>query len=189
MTLTGIFATLVLLSACNTTRPATTSNIKTPSYYWYTGQSGIIQTNDAMRLQKEVPFKIIFPEYLPDNIITNYPPALVLSPNPDPTIDTKVSIRYQSLISPKEINIEEIASPYISAWAETEQNTLKDYTPFNFAGVTIYEKKSSISASPDKEASTSVLIYSWIWKNINFMVDITGYDQAESRKIVESMIE
>jgi hypothetical protein len=73
-----------------------------------------------------------------------------------------------------------------------EQNRAVDYSilpeegmVFQIKGIQIIEKPSGI-LNPSNEIDGST--YGWNLNDINYRVNILGYDQTESRKVVESMI-
>jgi|WetSurMetagenome_2_1015567.scaffolds.fasta_scaffold129483_2 hypothetical protein len=65
-----------------------------------------------------------------------------------------------------------------------------DYTPLEGVEAEVLEKTGfdDIIWSGQKIRLSS-LQYIWEQNNLHFSVDIIGYDQGESRKIIESMIE
>ena len=80
----GLIIILIILSGC------INNSVET---YWYTEPSGILHTNDIERAQKEIPFNIILPTYLPDNINTEYP-AEIICPLKWPENGTGIQIIY-----------------------------------------------------------------------------------------------
>ena len=127
--------------------------------------------------QKSVPFQIILPSYLPDNLNNHTP--LFQGPWADtPTVNiTSIRMTYEGGL--KMIIID-------------EQNRAVDYSilpeegmVFQIKGIQIIEKPSGI-LNPSNEIDGST--YGWNLNDINYRVNILGYDQTESRKVVESMI-
>jgi hypothetical protein len=54
------FSLASLLSGCNTASD--------PDIYWFRDPVGFFHTNDLERAQEEIPFTIILPSYLPENM-------------------------------------------------------------------------------------------------------------------------
>jgi hypothetical protein len=160
----------------------------TPSTFWNVNQYGTIETNDVTRLQKEVPFTIILPEYLPDGF-KSY--ELVMTMH---KIDQVVNLRimYYYLTKAGEIQIleSEPSDPYprpLPPGLFAKMNP--DYTPIDLGGMEVLENIGfdDIIWSGQKTRLSS-LQYIWEQNNLHFSVDIIGYDQVESRKIIESML-
>lgn len=176
--------TLFQLSACVSINNSTS----TPSTFWNVNQYGTIETNDVTRLQNEVPFTIILPEYLPDGF-KSY--ELVMTMH---KIDQVVNLRimYYYLIKAGEIHILEsepsdLYPQPLPPGLLTEMHP--DYTPLEGVKTEVLEYIGfdDIIWSGQKTRLSS-LQYIWEQNNHHFSVDIIGYSQVESRKIIESML-
>jgi hypothetical protein len=104
-----------------------------------------------------------------------------------------LSIYFRSLLSAREININEAppADPYprpLPLGLLAKMNP--DYTPLELAGVEVLENNSfgSVYLS-GRWIEVSGFLYIWEQNNIQFGGSIMGYDQSESRRIIESMIQ
>lgn len=152
--------------------------------YWFEDTSGRIETNDIVRLQKEVPFTIVLPTYIPDEL-TIIPPGLYKSRGRYSPDDVWVNIFYSNPTTPNTINIDEVNS-----YMERVPSELTEYTYFNYGAIEVLEEKF-LEYNPwsDEGTTWTVLAYTWDKDGINFQVDIRGYDQTEARKIIESMIQ
>ena len=174
--------TLFQLVACSST------NQFASKLYWDVNSSGTIDTNDVTRLQKEVPFTITLPGYLPDGSKSYNLEMIFYYYDQIPTL----SFYLRSLLSAREININENppADPYprpLPPGFLAEMNP--DYTPLELAGVEVLEKNSFDDVYLSGQwIEVSGFLYIWEQNNIQFGGSIMGYDQSESRKIIESMI-
>jgi hypothetical protein len=181
-----IFMTGLILSqlpACSSVSQVAS----TPTTFWRKN-AGTIETNDVARLQKELSFTIILPEYLPGGLqpyelIINYP---YLDQIPD------LTIIYYDLKNAREIQIFE--GPPLDGYSRPLAPGLlakmhPDYTPLELAGEEVLEYigygEIILSA---KAIQVSSCQYIWEMNNLHFSSDIMGYDQNEARKIIESMI-
>jgi hypothetical protein len=184
--LSGIFSLLVILlfliviSGCSSPNQASTSL----KLVWAEEQGGVIATTDYNRLQKLISFKIVLLNYIPEELKKN-PPFLVKSPVYNNPEAVKIHIEYRVVDNPRDIIIEEDNDTSVN-WGE-------DFVPppsfLNFAGVNVMEVKSSTAyMDSDKRMYEDQYAYLWKQNGIKFDVDVSGYDQTESRKIVESMI-
>lgn len=174
----GIFLTL-MLSGCTSSNHTISTTVP---YYWQESPDGTIQTNDFQRLQKEIPFTIILPKYLPQDIPT-LPPEL--SKNTGEYADKDVDIKIQYSASPNSIIIEEVNLPITFISPEDPQ-----YANFNVNNINVSEDQflRTVSDNSGQPINKIEFEYSWHKNNISFDGRIIGYNQTESRKIIESMI-
>lgn len=141
-----------------------------------------IRTNDLNRLQKEVPFNIILPEYLPENFpLSNsfLQPTYTKSLDWDSVTGVSIQIEYISLETLHCIEISE--SNYI--------NNNEGILSYDYKKLKIYESEEK-TAFPAFNTRTVVNLYSYDWyqNDVGFSAIFYGYDKAMSKKIVESMI-
>ena len=169
---------LTLFSACN----SGSTVASTPITFWYEPSDGVIQTNDAARLQKEVPFTIIYPEYLPAGLKI-IPPHLAKWTGEWTTNDVDVEIQYSD--SPNSVIIDEVNSAVTFVSPEDEQ-----YSSFEVNGINVSEAQflRTVPNPSGQPLNKTEFVYSWQKNNISFEGNIIGYDQPEARKIIESMI-
>lgn len=178
--LLGIFLLFPQLSAC--VQKSFVSS--TPSLYWDVNSGGSIETNDITRLQKELPFTIILPEYLPDEL-KSIQPRLVLDKE---TVVGELDIHYSSSESVMELNITEyLPSKPLPPGMLGALNP--DYTPITLAGIQVFEAQGNGQVfRGGKAISEGFIQYMWDKNNLHFNSEVYGYDQTESRKIIESMV-
>jgi hypothetical protein len=168
--------------------------------YWYEDPKGTIiitangnqyaetiQTNNVARLQKIVTFTLVFPDYLPEDIDRTYPPALDMQLGPSSSNETKVRIAYE---------MDKVPDGYIEI---TESNSVSQLLPnqddleyiyLDFDNTKILEEKyrDSVTYEDQQTPIITFYYYTWNWKAVGFSSTVEGYDQSESRKLVESMI-
>jgi hypothetical protein len=201
-----IFITLIavllsLFSACSTINQATSTNqatfvnqaastnqaVSTSNTYWDENSAGTIETNDISRLQKEVPFEIILPEYLPDGLKSYKLVMILVKINQV----SNLHIDYYFLASGKEIHM--LESPPSDLYPQpltpdilAEMNP--GYTPLELGGIEVIEKSGfgDVIWSGQKN-QVPAFLYLWEQNNLLFSGRILGYDQAEARKVIESM--
>jgi hypothetical protein len=127
-------------------------------------------------LQNRVPFQIVLPIYLPTELKNHIP--LIEGPwvnTPTENI-TSLRITYQKGGEPpKMVEINEKNSPSTSSPADTF---------FEINGIQIGEYPLEMVGSQILHG----LGYNWNSDNINCQINIFGYEQAECRKIIASMI-
>jgi hypothetical protein len=127
-------------------------------------------------LQKNIPFQITIPSYLPDDIKNHTP--LIQGPWADTPTENITSLRitYQKGGEPpKMVEINENNSPSSSSPTDTF---------FEINGIQIGEYPLEMAGSQLLHG----LGYNWNSDNINCQINIFGYEQAECRKIIKSMI-
>jgi hypothetical protein len=132
----------------------------------------------SQELQNSVPFKIVIPSYLPDDIKNHIP--LIQGPwtdTPAPDITT-IHITYQKGGEPVKMIIIDEENSFI------EQDLGPEGTSFIVNGTTIGEGPSQMGGSQILNG----LIFAWNTSDIHYAVQIYGYQDAESRKIICSMI-
>ena len=179
-----LIASLIQLSAC-----VTSSKISpTPNTYWE-GSGDLIETNDVVRLQKELPFIIILPEYLPDKT-ESYRFSMSYHKHGD--YINILSIYYESLKYAREITIGE-GPPLDGNPRPLPPGLLAkmhpDYTAIEIASTEVLESKGYGTVLRNTQnIEVPTFYYIWEQNGLHFSSKILGYNQAEDRKIVESMI-
>jgi hypothetical protein len=130
--------------------------------------------------QKDVPFKIIAPTYLPSNIRSN---SISISP-PDKGYfagATLIGIAFTG---------KEPQKPYINILiyeqniSVTNHPGYPEYAFLEIDGITVLEEKTS-----DESYIVDKYHYAWNQNDINISLDISGNDKPECRKTIESMIQ
>ena len=139
-------------------RPGVYVNRKTGKV-WYVDDSGGVQTNDLTRLQRETPFIIIIPSYLPVEVSSS-PVMYIKTIGMNSKNDVDVQFAYWN--SPKCVTIKEVN--YVIKWG---LNPGDSYTQIN--GIKVLQM-------PSKNYSDGVIVDMW------------DFGEEESRKVVESMI-
>jgi hypothetical protein len=157
--------------------------ISTPELYWEENKAGTVETNDIARLQKILPFTIILPDYLPDDL-KSQPPKFITH---EYQTTVYLDIYYYS-VDPRELSIHENPSS-IELPKGLLSSMHPDYTALEIKGVEIVFTDGIGNVVRDtREIQTNELIYSWNMNKISFSCSVLGFDQVESRKIIESMI-
>jgi hypothetical protein len=157
--------------------PSATSN---ETLVWMELQ-GRFYTKDLARAQKEIPFTIILPTYLPDNKHEVYLPDID-GPLSELRNDNEieVNIKYGFNLGhelPGIIIITE--SNYISSLGDPELNP--ELEQVEIQGISV--RKTKDDWSPGSDA-----YYSFNSKNIYYVVETHNLPNEESNKIIESMI-
>jgi len=155
---------LLVLPSCGSSH---NRYVRTPAKDWIESAGGQIDTWNPEKLQKIVHFKIVLPKYLPEELKALAPHLIKLTGESP----TDIRILYQTIEGEIRIDIEEV--DMVKNWMP---NLETEYTYLDISGVRILEDKL-----PD-------LNYMWNRGNISFSAVITGYNQDEARKIIESMI-
>jgi hypothetical protein len=127
-------------------------------------------------VQKDVPFTIIVPSYLPRGI--SIVPAGISGPTANEIHASVVmGITYgnssQKFVSVTEENVN-------ISWVPTHP-----YVTYNINGVEVMSQSVAIGSATK---IISGLMYVWNRNGIHFEVDVYGYDQTQGNKVVESMI-
>lgn len=171
---------IIIISACSS--PNNTSTSLKP--VWVEEQGDVIATTDYNRLQKMVNFKIVLLNYIPEELQKN-PPFLIKSPVYNNPEAVKIRIEYRISNCPRDIIIEEDNDTSVN-WGEAlspKPNHL------NFSGIDVMEIKTLASYEDSgKRMDEDQYVYNWKQNDIKVDVVISGYDQIESRKVIESMI-
>jgi hypothetical protein len=152
--------------------------------YWIEEPTGRIQTTDILRFQKEIPFKIILPGYIPTEL-TEFLPYFVKQINMENS-NTKVLIVYEAHTGPyRGIHLREENSS--ETWDSSSEN---GYVPWITHETQVFEN-SLINSGLSEYEKIEIIDrnYQWNWNDIRFSCRTTGYDQAEARRIIESMFE
>jgi hypothetical protein len=154
--------------------------------YWIIDPPNVFNTNNIKKAQEEIPFKIIFPTYFPDNLKPY--PSIISGPIKDTVSRAEVALNMQ--YQKKEegtylVYISEEGSPINVIPADGSK-----VTNLVFLGVQVLEEETQdiiLPATGGQEAVPS-LHYYWNRDNIHYEVNIQEYASEVSRKIIESMI-
>jgi hypothetical protein len=124
------------------------------------------------QLQNSVPFKIIIPLYLPDDLKTRTPMIMPGYDDPDGATTLRIIYSFRT----KMIIIDE-----------------QNMGPVNYdgqgKGAYIEINDTQIYEGPSESIELgNGFIYSWNISDINFNVLVFGYDQSNARKVIKSMI-
>jgi hypothetical protein len=178
-----IMLTISHLPACSSIDQAASA----PATFWRQG-TGMIETNDVARLQKELPFPIILPEYLPGGLqsydfIVDYQ---YFDKIPD------LTIIYHDLTNDRDIHV--IEGPPKDGYPRPLPpgflaESIPDYTPQKIANFEVLEHIGfGHVIRSDKVREVFSFQYIWEQNGLSLSSNILGYDQAEARKIIESML-
>ncbi len=137
-------------------------------------------------LRKQVPFTIIVPSYLPDDV-SPYPVG-ILGPGKGPSSDNSVMVGFGYTKSGTD-------AKFIDIYEENCEVAFHPSRPssiyLDIAGTQVLEQESELalaSKSPSGSATMRGYFYAWSRDGINCKVTIYGYGQGEGRRVVESMI-
>jgi hypothetical protein len=177
-----LFIILLVFSACSPGIKV----VSTPDLYWNENEADTIVTNDMARLQKMIPFPIMLPEYLPDDLDSQLLEFLMRK---DKNTDVVyLDINYYSSAGYRILTIHENLSSI-----ELPRGVLSkmhpDYTSLEIKGVEVLEKNGfDYVIRSTQKIQVTRFSYNWNMNKMSFSCSFDGYDQVESRKIVESMI-
>lgn len=155
------------------------------SVYWRVTPSGLILTNDLKRLQNEVPFDIILPEYLPENQ-RGHPPDFQYSLGDNSYKDINITALFATTESPKFIFIEEFNSQSPIDFLTPNYSARHKF--LEFGEEKVLEQSGTAPISLGSQIVQPYFDYRWVINNVYYSVDVEGYDRDEALKIVESMI-
>lgn len=173
-----ITVSCIILPACD--RTGTYYN-PTTGKVWSIDSSGNVQTNDFERLQRSTPFTIIVPDYVPDELLSV---PVMYTKTVGMNAQNDVDIRFSYTNSTKSIHIEEVN--YIYNWIPDERMN-PVYFELDSVKVLREDYKRNVPAS-GQLIEVNVYSYTWNTNGVSFVVDIWDYSEAESRKVIESMI-
>jgi hypothetical protein len=193
----GVLLLLVLSASCsqnvstdqgNNNNQLVNNNVPIKTY-WIEEQ-GITHTNEYLKLQQVLPFKLVLPKTIPDEL-KQYPPQFRKYSNSQ-QISMGTTLVEENIIE-VEIDYQSFSGDYraVQIWENNSTSPLHDQDHFEnwvFNGVQIQEQTSidkDLSQNIKKEVKLSK--YFWYSQNLRFQTFIWGYSQDESRKIVESM--
>jgi hypothetical protein len=133
----------------------------------------------SKELQSSVPFQIIIPTYLPSDI-KDITPIIEGPWANSPAINvTSLRLVYNAgETSPKSIIIDEQNLP-------VRGDPIVGDTIFILNNVQVEEGPFYTSGAQNLTGK----MYDWNSGNLNFTIDIVGYDEIEARKIIDSMIQ
>jgi hypothetical protein len=183
--LTVMLISVCLLSACGSTKN---------ELPWAVLSDGRFNTRDLARAQKEVPFTIIVPSYLPANL-AKYPSIAGHIKCASPECGNTSIVIYYPVAEGEEkgvilVRVTEGNDPSLAPFDPALVLDLTDYTNMEIDGVEVVIRQDSVSLAP---VSPSISIKGWIfWWNkdgIYFEVAIYDQDWDTTTRIIESMIQ
>jgi hypothetical protein len=171
-----------LLSGCSSS-----VSTSTPKTFWYQSREEI-QTNDLIRLSELVPFKIVTPAYIPQELKVSMP-RLVKNNTGWSNESIEIRIEYDNQYSeisddPKFVHITEDNSSQTQ-----ESNQLVESIAYIEEKTKITQQKGKVEFI-SRDGKFIKEKYNFFWKKdgINYSVDISGYDLEASRKVIKSML-
>jgi hypothetical protein len=151
--------------------------------FWFTDPPDVFHTNDLQRAQKEIPFTIVLPNYLPNDFSPC--PYMIEGPlgaSVEDTINVRITYQEKS-ISDYAIFIDEQNTSFNTNIMDS------DGTWFTIAGVQIFEGEFDSEKLFSSETQIVMgLYYKWNQNGIDINVDFLGFEQNEARKVIESMV-
>jgi hypothetical protein len=148
--------------------------------FWVVDSQGMFHTSDLERAQQEIPFTIILPTYLPDNLDPDSPYEIggpVKGSSEDENVRVWISYKAEG---ERLIEIE-----------ENSRATIMLPTPslnpvhLDIAGIQVLQQDTYLYG----ETTIEGLAFYWNQVGLTFSVLVFSYNQNEAIKIVESMIE
>jgi hypothetical protein len=166
------------MSSCAVDSPSQTEH----EYFteWFSDPKGYA-INDIEIAQKETPFEIVLPRYLPDDI--HDLPVITGFAGDDFNCNYPVNISYRRS-GKGGIEIKEYCNYPVSQISG-------NLTELLYSGVKVFEEVSKTIGfdQNEKVIYVPVIYYTWDNNKIHFEVSIVEYEIDESRKIIRSMIE
>jgi hypothetical protein len=155
---------------------------------WETdNERGMFYTYDLERAQEELPFTIILPTYLPDNM-REYPYLEGTLRHGVKADKPEVRVIFQEVEAWKGGGIEIYERNYTMLPPSTEDNPELFY--IDIEGVQVLVDKLGLSqGSPENTNATQGWEFWWDRQNIYFDVSIYQYDWDTATKMIESMIQ
>jgi len=167
----GVILLLTVLLGC----PQSSSE----ETHGFVDSQGMFRTNDLERAQQEIPFTIILPQYLPDNL-NPYNPYEIGGPpkGSSGNGNIRVWILYKAEGKP-EIKVIENSEKFLML-----PNPDLNPVYLDIAGVQVLQQNDDLYGDPIIEG----LQFNWNQSGRTFSVEVFEYSQDEGIKIVESMI-
>ena len=148
--------------------------------FWVVDSQGMFHTSDLERAQQEIPFTIIVPTYLPDDLDPDSPYEIggpLKDSSQNENIEVWISYRAEG---ERIIEIEENSQTFIML-PTPELNPVY----IEIAGIQVLQQEAHIYG----ETIIEGLSFDWNQGGLTFSVLVFSYSQDEAIKIVESMIE
>jgi len=148
---------------------------------------GMFYTYDLERAQSEMPFKIILPTYLPDNM-REYPYLEGTLKHGVSADEPEVRVIIQEVEAWKGGGIEIYERNYTMLPPSTEDNPELFY--IDIEGIQVLVHKLGLSqGSPEKTSTTQGWRFWWRQGSIYFEASVYQYDWGTATKMIESMIQ
>jgi hypothetical protein len=140
--------------------------------------NGNFRTNNVRRAQKEIPFTIILPTYLPGYMGTNYPYQIVghVADNTQPEVGIMIAYVKDEI----GIYISEQNAIYIATPAAESDSVYLDIFDIK---VLFQKPKTGVSSD-----ITGRLLFDWNQNGLTFRVETIFTSEEDANKIIESMI-
>ncbi|MBM3157917.1 MAG: hypothetical protein FJ004_11630 [Chloroflexi bacterium] len=158
-----------------------TSDVHT---YWFTDPPSRFHTNDIERAQKEIPFPILLPNYLPSDLVSL---PLIEGPIKGTYPDDEVSIR---------VTYQERRGSYLLVIKEAKGTVVvhpapeSEFSYLDINGTQVLEVRTEGRSFSSSGLETHpILEFSWNRKGIFFNVIVFNNDHEEAVRVVESMIQ
>jgi hypothetical protein len=168
--ITGIFLISTFFVGCLPDISSKTS--------WIIDQNKHFHTNDVERAQREVPFDIIFPTYLPDGMDPQKPTVI---DGPTKSLgyrEVEIEIKYIDADRRIYINEQNVRL----TWEPTKE---LDPVYLDISGIKVLHQKTGMVGSSGR---TEGLGFYWNQGDLTISVDIYSISKEEGIKIIESMV-
>ena len=176
----AVIAIDIFLFGCN---PEASVNGNTGKV-WFVDSDGVVQTNDLERLQRETPFEIVLPVYLPVEL-SDSPLTFTKEVGVYTDTDVRIQFTYTNYPTAKMITIDE--TNYQHGWTPNYEN---NPVYFEIDGTEVLrETNNGYVRDGEIYVLVDVYFYTWYRNSVSYVVHIRGYSETESRKIMESMIQ
>jgi|GEM_PF-1662111 len=147
-------------------------------HYWFVDSNGHFHTNDVKMAQKEIPFTIIVPDYIPDIFGSNYSYEIT-GPFENP-LSNYIEVKIQYIDEQHQIYISEYNKKVIMLPNDEAKPVYHD-----IIGIKVLQQQSFLYGSED---TIEGLSFNWNIDALTFEVEIFNIPEEEGIKIVESMI-
>lgn len=170
-----LLATLTFFSI-DCIQPGTSQKV-----FWVVDSYGVFHTDSLERAQQEVPFTIILPTYLPENIDHHHPYEISAPVRDSGSVVTDVIVEILYRAKGKiAITIRETSGISIM-----EPNPEDEPVYLDISGVKVLCQKTYLYGGPVIEEG---LLFPWNQNGRTFGVRVYTFSQDEGIRIVESMI-
>jgi hypothetical protein len=166
----GLALPALLLTSC--TRESTANK------HWFVDSNGHFHTNNVKLAQKEIPFTIIVPTYIPDLFVPDY--LYEITGPFENTLSNYIEVDIQYTDNSHQMFISQFNKKIVMLPTEG-----LDPVNYEISGIQVLRQITSLIG----ESSTiEGLSFNWNTDGFTFEVEIFGIPENEGAKVVESMM-